>query len=81
MTISNNRVVTAGVDREGIMVTLDMSIEDVSRRMQNTLRLAACSDLRRRILVSLRAGKKPLSGFTRGAEGKFHNRYTRIKRT
>jgi len=30
--------------------------------MQNTLRLVACSDLRRRILVSLRAGKKPLSG-------------------
>jgi len=44
------------------MVTLDMSIEDESRRMENTLRLATCSDLRRRILVSLRAGKKPLSG-------------------
>jgi len=48
------------VGREEVMIS-DMGRENKSERMQNTLRLAACSDLRRNLLISLKEGKKPLS--------------------
>ena len=54
-------VATAEVCREEVMVMLGMGRENKSKRMQNTLRLAVCSDLRRNLLVCLREGKKPLS--------------------
>lgn len=34
--------------------------ENESKNIRNTLHLAACSDLRRRILITLKTGKKPL---------------------
>lgn len=39
----------------------DKDKENKLRRRQNTLRLAACSNLRSEIMVSLKGGKKPLS--------------------
>ena len=53
--------VTVEVGGEEVMVTSGMDRENNPGRKQNTLRLAACSDLRKGILTSLREDKKPLS--------------------
>jgi len=46
----------------------DKDKESKLRRRQNTLRLAACSNLRSDIMVSLKEGKKPLSELRDGLE-------------
>lgn len=52
---------SAVVGGEEVMVKLGMDSENNPGRGQNTLRLAACSDLRKGILTGLREHKKPLS--------------------
>ncbi len=51
----------AVVGGEEVMAMAGIGKENNPRLMQNTLRLAACSDLRRAIIISLQTGKKPLS--------------------
>ncbi len=50
-----------GMGGEEVMLKSGMDRENKPKRMQNTLRLATCSDLRKSIFISLQAGKKPLS--------------------
>ncbi|MCD6456079.1 MAG: hypothetical protein J7K81_04745, partial [Methanophagales archaeon] len=59
--IEGGVAVAAEVGSEEVMVMLGMDREDESTRMQNTLRLAVCSDLRRNLLICLKEGKKALS--------------------
>jgi predicted transcriptional regulator len=50
-----------GMGGEEVMLESGMDRVNKPKRMQNTLRLATCSDLRKSIFISLQAGKKPLS--------------------
>jgi len=54
-------VATAKVGGEEVIAMLAKGKENNPERMQNTLRLAVCSDLRRSILITLKEDKKPLS--------------------
>jgi len=54
-------VATAEVGGEEVIAMLAKGKENNPERMQNTLRLAVCSDLRRSILITLKEDKKPLS--------------------
>jgi predicted transcriptional regulator len=54
-------VATAEVGGEEVIAMLGRGKENNPKRMQNTLHLAVCSDLRRSILIKLKGDKKPLS--------------------
>jgi predicted transcriptional regulator len=50
----------AGIKGEGVMPKLGIDRISKLKRMQTTLRLATCSELRRDIFIALQAGKKAL---------------------